>query len=70
MTIGESMKRMRIKHGYRVRELAEETGIADTSIRNMEGNRQVPNILFVIALADVMGISVDEYVGHRVVERN
>ena len=70
MTIGESMKWSRIKCGYKVKELVEATGITQTSINNMEANRQVPNILFVVALADAMGISVDEYIGHKVAERN
>lgn len=65
MKLGESMMRTRIKHGVSIPELAKKTGLSESSIRNWEKDRNVPNILFVEAMADVMGISIDEYIDHK-----
>lgn len=65
MTLGEAMMRTRIKHGFSVPELAKKTGLSEASIRNWEKDRNVPNVLFVEAMADVMGISIDEYIDHK-----
>ena len=66
MTLGEAMKKARIKHGISVAELAEKTGVTESSIRNWEEDRNVPNVLFVETMADVMGMSIDEYIDHKV----
>lgn len=70
MTLGEAMRRTRIRHGLTVKEMSEKTGICEASIRGIEKDRQVPNILFVEAMADVLGVSIDVYIDHKVKERN
>lgn len=66
MTIGEAMKEARSKRGVTVAALAEITGISESSIRGFERDIHAPSIHFVEALADALGMSIDEYIGHRV----
>ena len=62
-TIGEAMLRARRRAGYTVRELAEEAGVGQSTIYRAEGNELYPSLMTVVACADVLGISIDEYIG-------
>ena len=66
MTLGEATMRARIMKGVSVKEMSEKTGISQMTIRNMENGKNVPSILYAEAMADVLGISIDEYIGHKV----
>ena len=68
MTMGESMRAAREKAGLTRIKLSEISGVSIQSIYNYEENKTSPNILCVEALADSLGISIDEYIGHKVKE--
>ena len=69
LTTGEAMQRARLRSGLTQRELAKAAGIAHTSVHNYEQDHTSPSLYNVIELADVLGISIDEYIGHRIKER-
>ena len=62
-TIGESMRRCRVIRGISARELAERAGVCEMTIYNSEGDLSYPNVLTLTACADVLGVSLDEYIG-------
>lgn len=64
MTIGEHMKAARNAAGLSLSQLSIKTGVNRGTIHSSEAGRTFPNILNVIALADALGISIDEYIGH------
>lgn len=66
MTIGESTKKARENAGITIGKLAEKAGYHYNTVWWMENDIVTPKISTVIDLADALGISVDEYVGHEV----
>lgn len=68
-TIGESMRRCRVLKGMSVRELAEAAGVSKATIYHSERDYTYPGILTLTACADVLGITLDEYVGRAEVVR-
>lgn len=64
MTVGEAMKQAREKAGLTQNALATITGISPTSLNQYERDVYLPRIDAVEMLADTLGISIDEYVGH------
>lgn len=68
MTMGEAAKKARKKARLTLRELEELSGYSHQTICNFENNVKTPKITTVIDLADTLGISVDEYIGHKVKE--
>jgi DNA-binding XRE family transcriptional regulator len=65
MTIGESMRKARKDAGMTLNELAEKSGWRSRQISTWERDRYQPRLNAVIDLADTLGISIDEYVGHK-----
>ncbi len=68
MTIGEAMKNARQRAGLTQNKLAKISGIPVSCINGYEGDRFIPTVLKVEILADALGISIDEYIGHKVKE--
>lgn len=66
LTMGESMRRARKKRGASMRKLAEMTGYDPSVISQWENDKAVPRLTSVIDVADALGISIDEFVGHEV----
>ena len=66
MTIGEAAKQARLRKGFSIQELSEKSGVTLNSIYRLENDRNIPLISTVELLADALGMSIDEYVGHRV----
>ena len=64
MTIGESMRTARKKAGLTQKQLAEKSGIPQPSISRIENDEHYPGLFTAIDLADALGITVDEYIGH------
>lgn len=64
MTVGEAMRAAREKAGLTQYELAAITGISPTSLNQYERDKHTPRIDAAEMLADTLGISIDEYVGH------
>ena len=69
MTRGEIMRMWREKRGLTQLELAELSGIHQVTISALEKGRNSGGNLDTIELiADALGLSIDEYVGHKVVK--
>ena len=70
MTRGEYMRRARDRAGLSGAQLSEMSGVPLQTIRALERSySRAGRIDTLELLADVLGISVDEYVGHKVVTR-
>lgn len=65
-TIGNNMRLARKKTNLTLMKLAELSGISYQIINRYEIDKTVPGIDKVEILADVLGISIDEYIGHKV----
>lgn len=68
MIQGEAMRRARKAAGLSGRQLAELSGVAHTTIYLLENphNTRSGMLETVELLADALGLSIDEYVGHEV----
>lgn len=63
-TPGYSMRAARIAAGLTIAELAELSGVAMNTIACAERCEHILNIATAALLADVLGLSIDDYVGH------
>ena len=69
MTRGEIMRMHRERVGLSQLELAELSGIHQVTISALEkGRNSGGNLDTIELLADALGLSIDEYVGHEVVK--
>ena len=69
MTRGETMRMWREKRGLTQPELARLSGISQVTISALEiGRNSGGNLDTIELLADALGLSIDEYVGHKVVK--
>ena len=64
-TIGASIQAHRLAAGLSARELAEKAGCASWTIYAWEGDRRVPHLLELWAVADVLCLSIDELIGRN-----
>ena len=68
MTRGEIMRMWREKRGLTQCELAELSGVTQKTIWALENNKNNGSVATIELLADALGLSIDEYVGHKVVK--
>ena len=69
MTRGEIMRMWREKRGRSQLELAELSGIHQVTISALEkGRNSGGNLDTIEILADALGLSIDEYVGHKIIK--
>ena len=69
MTRGETMRMHRERAGLSQPELARLSGISQVTISALEiGRNSGGNLDTIELLADALGLSIDEYVGHKVVK--
>lgn len=68
MTRGECIKEARTKAGISARELARRTGISHGAILHLEKGHREGRIDTIEFIADALGISIDELIGHKVIE--
>lgn len=69
MTRGEYMRKARLDAGLSIVRLAEISGIAQATISLLERKSLRGGWIDTIeTLADALGLSIDEYVGHKVVK--
>ncbi|MBE5756054.1 MAG: helix-turn-helix transcriptional regulator [Clostridia bacterium] len=61
--IGKSIKERRLEHKYSQQALADKIGVTHASISYWENGVNIPNVLDVWKIADVLNISIDELVG-------
>ncbi len=69
MTRGQTMRIWREKSGLSQYELAELSGIHQVTISALEkGRNSGGNLDMIELLADALGLSIDAYVGHKIVK--
>lgn len=66
MTVGEATRAARERAGLSIGELSRKSGVSPTTIGTIESDHSEPKLVTIEILADVLGISIDEYVGHQV----
>jgi transcriptional regulator with XRE-family HTH domain len=65
-TMGERIKRLRAAAGLTQETLAEAAGVPVWTLRGWEQDRRTPSLEGFIALADGLGVSLDELAGRSV----
>ena len=65
-TVGEYMRKCRVKKGLTRPQLAELSGVAKTTIVGYEMDLSFPGILNLISIADALDVTIDELVGRKV----
>lgn len=66
MTRGEYMRKARLNAGMSIKQLSEASGVARRTIGELErGISRGGWLITIELLADALGLSIDEYVGHR-----
>ena len=65
MTIGESMRKARENAGLTLQKLAFFSNSTTSFLSRLERDMFNPNIKKVIELSDVIGISIDDYIGRE-----
>lgn len=70
MTCGESMRKARVEAGLSIVELSNLSGVSQSNICLLEHDHHSGVLSTIEMLADALGLSIDEYVGHEVVKRN
>lgn len=70
MTQGEYMRRARQQAGLTIVQLSELSGVTKKTITDLElGHVSYGRLDNIMLLADALGLSIDEYVGHKVMRR-
>lgn len=65
MTIGQSMRKSRKNAGLTLQKLAFFSNSTTSFLSRLERDMFNPNIKKVIELSDVVGISIDDYIGRK-----
>jgi len=65
MTRGEHMREARLRAGLSLRDLEKISGVQFGTIGRLETGRNNGSIVTVELLADALGITIDEYIGHE-----
>ena len=66
MTRGEYMRRARRNAELTIKQLASLSGVSANAIGGLERGKRISGQYMTIeVLADALGLSVDEYTGHR-----
>ena len=60
------MRQARERAGLTIKELTEKAHLGENTLGNWENGRSLPRIDSAVLVADVLGISVSEYIGHKV----
>lgn len=66
MSIGENLKKVRDEFGFSREELAALADVTPWVIRTAEEDINAPRLDFIIKIADALGLTIDEVVGHYV----
>lgn len=68
MKIGESIRKNIQDSGLSIRQVAIKAGISSQTIYQWIWGINEPTLLYLICVADVLGLSLDELVGRTVVK--
>lgn len=61
-SLGRQIRLLRERRGLSLNDLARQSGISVTGIRNIELGRANPGLLTIVAIIDVLGVPIDELV--------
>ena len=64
-TIGQNMREHRLNAGLTMKKLADLAGVHPQTLGSYERDEATPGAFNLIALSDVLGISIDEYLGGK-----
>lgn len=64
-TIGKSIKEKRVEQGLSQQSLATAIGVTHASISYWENGINIPNVLDIWKIADVLNMSIDELIGRN-----
>lgn len=62
---GKYMKMMRRRAGLTQKTLADIALVSEGTVYLLENDKVNPSIEVIVALADALGIGVNEYIGHK-----
>ena len=68
MTRGETMRKWRKRAGLSQYKLADLSSVTQKTIWALEHDKNNGSVTTVELLADALGLSIDEYVGHKVIK--
>jgi transcriptional regulator with XRE-family HTH domain len=60
--LGRQIRLLRERRGLSLNDLARQSGVSVTGIRNIELGRANPGLLTMVSIIDVLGVSIDEIV--------
>lgn len=63
MTVGQSLKKVRKNFALTQKQVAEKANLSYRSYQEYEGDRIIPPVTAIIALADFFNVSIDYLVG-------
>lgn len=63
--IGNHMRRVRLERGWNQATLSKKSGVPLRSIENYELGSNAPGLTNLLALADALGVGIDEYIGRK-----
>lgn len=66
MTRGEAMRAARKKAGLSIEKLAALAGVERNTVARIEREEHIGRIDTIELLADVLGLSIDKYIGREV----
>ena len=65
-TFGQRLSRLRKEKGLTQEEIAKKIVISPQAVSKWENDLSSPDILMLSSIADILGVSVDELLGHQV----
>jgi len=65
LTTGQAIRAARKKAGLSQAKLGDAAGLARNMMTLYENDKVVPSVYVAITLADLLGITVDELLGHE-----
>lgn len=68
MSIGRAMRETREDFGLTLCQLSKMSGVPISTISSYEAGKMIPGIHNLVALADALETSIDDYIGHEVRE--
>lgn len=63
LTIGQSIRKTREAKGFKRVKLAKLSGVPTQTISSWERDVASPTVIYLISIADVLGVTLDELVG-------
>lgn len=69
MNRAEAMRQARERAGLTLKELTEKAQLGENTVSSWENGHCIPRVDSAVLVADVLGISVADYIGHKAKER-